>query len=175
MERSTSRAYITSHIKLRNEVFGDLPTLFRFLYIGPDAVKKHLSDMWNSITEKDITNGLPINDMDRHIDENSFEVTQHMVDNISIFFITFPDPTTIQAQAKCVAIAFTPNAPRYFTMEIASHYINNETYFVFGEWKIIDGYFKHMNYGALSNNTVDCFVKTVINLINKEYHNSNNK
>ena len=174
MDKSISRAYIASQIKLRNEVFSNWQTFYNALCSGPNVMKKHLSDIWNSITEKDVTNGLPINDLDRHIDENDFKITQNSINGINVFFIIFPDPTTMQAQAKCVAIALTRNIPSYYTMEIGSHYLTNEPYYVFGEWKVNNGYYQHVNHGPLNHDTIECFASSVINLLNSKYTASEN-
>lgn len=169
MDISTSRAYIASQIKLRNEVFNNWTTFFKALSGGPNVMKQYLSNMWNSITDKDVKDGTPINDLDRHIDENDFDITFNVFNGIRVFFIIFPNPTSIQAQAKCVAVAFTPNMPRYFTMEIGLHYLTNETYYVFGEWKIENNYYKHLNHGPLNHDTIESFASSVCNLINSEY------
>ena len=175
MDNETSRAYIASHIKLRNEVFGNWQAFNKALCSGLDVMKKYLSDMWNSITEKDTMNGFRINDLNRSISESDFNVTHNVLNGINVFYIIFPEPTIIQAQAKCVAVALTPNLPRYFTMEISSNYFTKEPYYILGEWQIENGCFKHVNYGPLNHNTIESFASGILQILNNSQNsNANN-
>lgn len=168
MNKETSRAYIVSNIKLRNEIYGNWKEFCSILNSGPDSVKKYLSNMWNSISKKDIAEGIELIDLERKIDENSFNITMNKVNNITIFYFIFPDSDFFMAQAKCVALALMPTLPRYFTMEVAIDISTSRRYYVMGEWKLINGKFNHINYGEIPNGTIENFSYHVLDVINKK-------
>lgn len=146
-----------SHIILRNEIYNNWGNFNNHLNAGLGDMKKYLCDLWNGITEKNIAEGFVLSDKNRIVTEDDFNVTMNKAGNIKIFYLILPEPDSIQAQAKCVALALTPKLPRYFTMEIEEHYFNKTSYYLFGEWIIENGNFVHRNYGKIPNGTIDNF------------------
>lgn len=165
MNKETSRAYIMSNITLRNEIYRNWKEFNNILNEGPTNMKRYLSNMWNTISQRDISEGWILKDLERKIDENSFNITMNEINDISIFYFIFPDLDLLQAQARCIALALTPNIPRYFTMERAIHINNKELYYIMGEWQFINGKFIHKNYGEIPNGTIENFSYHVLNLI----------
>lgn len=163
-----SKAYIVSQIKLRGEIFGDWSNFNEILKVGPSAMKEHLSKIWNDITPEEINQGFELTDKDRVITKDSFDVTMNYVNNYPVFYFIMPDPDSVQAQAKCVALAITPNRPRYFTMEISKRTLTDEVYYIMGEWVIKDNNYAHLNYGPVPNGTVANFASHVTAVLEED-------
>ena len=49
-----SRAYIVSHIRIRDEIFNDWGNFNKILKDGPESMKEHLAKLWNDISPEDI-------------------------------------------------------------------------------------------------------------------------
>lgn len=156
-----SRAYIVSHIRIRDEIFNDWGNFNKILKDGPESMKEHLAKLWNDISPEDINKDFELTDKDRVITKNDFDVTMNHVGDYPVFYFIMPDPDSVQAQAKCVALAITPTRPRYFTMEISKKMNSEETYYIMGEWMFKDGNFTHLNLGPIPNGTVANFASHV--------------
>ena len=174
----TTRAYYMSHVLLRNKIFFEADEFNENLKKGPQVMKKYLLDLWNSINETDFKEGTIIEDINRVVSANDFDVTYRAIENKEIFFFIMPDPDCYQAQAKAVALIIDKTSGiRYITMEIWSKdedekmkAIFGELYtpkYTIGEWKLKDNKFVHMNYGRIPRNTLECFATFIIEKIKK--------
>lgn len=161
-----SRAYIVSHIRLRDEIFSDWNNFNIILNEGPDKMKEHLAKLWNDINPEDLNSGFVLTDKDRVIGVNDFDITMNHVGDCPVFYFIMPDPDSVQAQAKCVALALTQSRPRYFTMEISKRLNSEETYYIMGEWILKDNNFTHLNIGPIPNGTVANFASHVSFILN---------
>ena len=157
MKKQTSRAYIMSQRKLRNEIYSKWNDFYRILNQGPQEMKKYLCDLWNSIGIEEINPEFELIDFERVVTENDFNVTMNILNGINVFYFILPDSDFEQAQAKCVALALTPKIPRYFTMEYSSDFMTGELIFVMGEWSIEENNFIHKNYVVIPNGTIANF------------------
>ena len=159
--KETTIAYQVTNIVLRNEIYGNWDNFIKNLNSGPEVMKQELLNMWNNtreiLTKQD---NIEILDLDKEVTKESFDITMNTTeDGLKVFYFIFPDADIAFAQCKCVALALTPKAPRYFTME----YFSKEK-FVFGEWTP-NG--QHSNYGSLDNPTIECFAKNIYDKIEK--------
>lgn len=155
-KKKTSRAYMLSHIVLRNEIYGKWNEFHDHLNKGPENMKQYLCDLWYSITQDKINQDFYLADEERKVTIDDFNVTANMLSNMQIFYFIFPEPDSFMAQAKCVALVLAPNMPRYFTMEIMKEE-NRQKQYIVGEWKVKDRQFVHYNYGRMEKNTIDAF------------------
>ena len=163
----TTKGYYLTHVLLRNIIFYDFKNFNENLSKGPEFMKKYLSQLWNSIDEKNFKEGVIIRDKDRTITENDFDITVNQINSTKIFYLIFPDPINDSVQAKTVAICLCKDFPRYITMEGWTKDELSQQY-TLGEWEICKGEFKHCNYGNVSRNTVESFATSVIELL-KQY------
>ena len=79
----------------------------KILKDGPESMKDHLAKLWNDISPDDINKDFELTDKDRVITKNDFDVTMNHVGDYPVFYFIMPDPDSVQAQAKCVALAIT--------------------------------------------------------------------
>lgn len=165
---------MSSHILLRNEIYAHWREFDECLKRGPQAMKQYLYNLWYSITNETINQDYCLVDEERKISPNDFKITTNSYNNIQIFYFTFPEPEVFMAEAKCVALALTPNTPRYFTMEITSKE-NEDKKYVIGEWRLKDNQFVHYNYGAMEKDTVDAFAYCMEVIIKAEYKINNSR
>ena len=119
----TSIQYQLSNVYLFNMVYGKWNEFSEKLNKGPQAMKEMLFDAWNEVKENLLKNEeLEVWDKDREITKDDFEITMNKTEKgIIIFYIIFPD-TDSPAASKCVALALTPQMPRYFTM-VGEHFV----------------------------------------------------
>lgn len=163
MKKESSRAYISSHIILRNNVFGHSKDFYNNLISGPANMKQYLYDIWNNITPETINSDFELSDIDRKVTKDEFDVGYKIINNTYVFFIGFPDPDSYHAQAKCVALILGKDMPRYITMEIARPN-GTEDNFMVCEWCIKDNGFVHNNYGRMHGNCINDFIARVTEL-----------
>lgn len=159
-----TKGYYLTHILLRNIIFYDFKIFNGKLKQGPDAVKKYLLELWNSIDENRFTPGTVIKDKDVKLSESDFDIIFNEVNGIKVFYIIFPETSSYSTQAKTVALALCKDFPRYITMEGWTEEEIEQRY-TFGEWEIYKGSFKHNNYGTMPRNTVECFASAVKELL----------
>jgi len=131
-------------------------------------MKLYLLELWNKVKEelkKD--KKLKIRDKDKKVTVNDFDVTFARTDNnIPIYFITFPDYVDFDAASKYVALALTPQIPRYFTLEYSKHYLDNSPCWVIGEFMINEeGKVIHNNYGTVDNMRLPYFAGYIVGML----------
>jgi hypothetical protein len=167
MEPQTSRAYIASHILLRHEVYSNWKNFYENVNKGPENMKVFLADLWNNINEKNVKKGMEIIDKDRSVTKDDFDISANKLQNMQTFYFIFPDSDFEMAQAKCVALVFAPQMPRYFTMELSKINENNEREYIIGEWTIENNSYTHVNYGSLEKNTIEFFAGKIDTILEK--------
>ena len=180
-KRGTSIQYQVSNVYLFNMVYGKWNEFADKLNKGPQAMKEMLFDAWNEVKENLLKNEeIEVLDKDREITKDDFEITMNKTKKgITIFYIIFPD-TDSPAASKCVAIALTPQMPRYFTMEYSTalsdlvrmmgedaviEMIGKDVYdnrkerkeFIMGEFVLTQEGVKHINLGEIPNGTIANF------------------
>lgn len=166
-KKKTSRAYMLSHIVLRNEIYGKWQVFNEHLNKGPQDMKQYLCDLWYSITQDKINQDFYLADEERKVTIDDFDITANKQADLQIFYFIFPEPDVFMAQAKCVALVLAPNMPRYFTMEIMKEE-NGQKQYIVGEWKVKDRQFVHYNYGKMEKNTIDAFSYCVGSILQSE-------
>ena len=130
-------------------------------------MKEYLLNMWNALkNELKDNEKFEFNDFDKEVTIEDFDITFNKTNNgTSIFFITLPDYEKRDAAAKYVALAFTNNGPRYFTLEYSEHVIDNTPCWIVGEWAIRDGRKAHTNYGSVDNMRLSYFAGRVVGML----------
>lgn len=164
MKKETSRAYITTHIFLRDNIYYHWKSFYNHLIDGPEHMIQYLLDMWNNINKDTINPNFHLIDIDRAVTKDDFAIFTQHINNTTVFFFCFPEPDSYQAQAKCVALALCEDIPRYFTMEISYQRGEQKVYMVC-EWCPEKDNFIHNNYGAMKEDSIDEFVDKVADLL----------
>lgn len=167
---STSIQYQISNVKLFDNIFSNWKDFDEKLNAGPEVMKKYLFDMWNSLKEE-LRNhdNLIIKDIDKEVSVNDFNVTFNRTKNgTGVFFITFPDYEYTDAASKYVALALTPNMPRYYTLEYSKDIEKNIPCWVIGEWIIKDSTPRHINYGTVDNMRLTWFSGVILGMLEAE-------
>ena len=167
---STSVQYQISNVKLFYEVFGNWKSFNEKLNSGPNGMKKYLFEMWNTLKEELRSNdNLIIKDIDKEVNISDFDVTYNRTKNwTSVFFITFPDYEYNDAASKYVALALTPNMPKYYTLEYSTHVMDNSPCWVIGEWIVESNKPKHINYGTTDNMRLTWFSGYILGKLESE-------
>jgi hypothetical protein len=64
----------------------------------------------------------------------------------------------------CIAVAFPTMHEKagYYTGEVSTNPINNETICILGEWRPTEDSFKHLNYGEIAPSNYGRFIEMVI-------------
>jgi len=164
----TSIQYIVSNIKLFNEVYGNWSNFSKYLDEGPESMKKYLLKLWNETKEELKDNKeSKIKDIDKKVTINDFDVSFSKTNNnISVFFITLPDYDGTDAASKYIALALTPNLPRYFTLEYSSHFLDKSPCWVIGEFAFTkEGKVIHHNYGSIDNMRLSYFAGYIVGML----------
>ena len=169
---STSIQYQLSNVVLFNEIFGNWNNFNDTLDKGPAEMKKYLFDKWNKIKENlKSNNNLVIKDIDKEISVDDFDITFNRTKNgTSVFFITFPDYNYTDGASKFVALALTPNMPRYFTLEYSKHAIDSSPCWVIGEFIIAENKKKHINYDTTDNMRLTWFAGYILGKLEVKNH-----
>lgn len=167
---STSIQYQLTNVKLFNEVFANWENFNSRLSAGPEEMKKYLVELWNTVKDKLKDNEkLELKDINKVVTEADFNVTVNKTNNgTNVFFISFPDYEYTDGACKYVALALTPNMPKYFTLEYSKHAMENTPCWVVGEWVIENSNSEHKNYGAVDNMRIEWFAGFIINKLNSE-------
>ena len=167
---STSIQYTISNIKLFNDVFYDWGNFNERLKKGPEEMKKYLLETWenlkNNLKQKD---NIILKDIDKEVSLSDFDVTYNVTKNgTSVFYITFPDYDYTDAASKYVALALTPEKPRYFTLEYSEHFLDHTPCWVIGEFVIEGNDSRHINYGTTDNMRLSWFSGYVMGKLESE-------
>lgn len=192
-KKETSIAYYISHIWLRGEVFNNWAEFNSDLSKGPKVMQEKLVNAWNNIRDKLVANEqVIVKDRDRIVTPKDFKISFGKTESgCSIFYISFPDSEVYRAEAKCVAIAFTPKMPKYFTMEYAYNEVMikfiteqkqeqvpetmlDKNKFIVGEWYINfeTKAFEHRNYGEVVGEGFIGFIYKIHQLLASEQQNA---
>ena len=167
---STSIQYQISNVKLFYEVFANWEIFNGKLNQGPEAMKNYLLEMWNNLKNELRNNEkLIIKDVDKEVSISDFDVTYNKTKNgTSVFFITFPDYNYTDAASKYVALALTPNMPKYYTLEYSEHAVDHSPCWVVGEWVVENTKTKHINHGTADNMRLTWFSGYIIGKLESE-------
>lgn len=170
---STSIQYQISNNWLFDEVFANWRNFNEVLRKGPNEMKKYLVEAWNMLKEELKANdNLIIKDLDKEVTVDDFDVTYNRTNNgISVFYITFPDYEYTDAASKYVALALTPNMPKYMTLEYSENVNDGSACWVIGEFKIENNKKVHVNYGSIDNMRLSWFAGYVMGKIEAEKFN----
>ena len=174
----TSIQYQFTNIKLFYEVFSNWKNFKKILASGPNNMKNYLYSEWNKLADTLKENdSLEIVDIDKNVTVDDFNITVNTTsNNIVIFYFTFPNHQYADASSKYVALALTPNMPRYFTLEYGTELtiehdkglIPSKTTWFMGEFCIENGKKKHINYGKIDNMRLSYFAGRVCKLLEEE-------
>lgn len=165
-KRKISLQYQLTNVFLFNEVFGNWKEFNEILKAGPDAVIQFLFNKWNELKEYFVKReDLEVQDSEREITIEEFNVVYTPIDNIPIFFFIFPDIVYKDAASKYVALALTEKAPRYITLECSENRLTNETHWAYGEFKFEDNHLVHLNYGKALDISLNAFQDFVIYIV----------
>ena len=164
---STSVQYQFTNNILFDEIFKGWENFKKHLDAGPDDMKKYLFQRWNESNEMLKKNErLELKDVDKKVSVDDFNITFNKTQNgSSVFFFIFPDYAYRDAASKCVALAFTKNGPKYFTLEYSEHVSNHEPCWVIGEFYIDNGQKQHKNYGTVDNDRITYFAGKVLEIL----------
>ena len=113
--------------------------------------------MWNTL-KNDLKNNekLIVKDIDKKVNISDFNVTYNKTKKgTSIFFITFPDYEYRDAASKYVALALTPDKPRYYTLEYSEHALDHSPCWVIGEWVVNNNEPTETEESGIVNNVVN--------------------
>ena len=166
MKKETSRAYIASHIILRNNIFYQWETFFNNFQKGNEYMRQYLCDIWNSIDDTTINPDFYLNDIDRKVSKDDFYIFMKKINDFYVIFFVFPEPDSAMAQAKCVALVVGGTVPRYITMEISKINGTQKSYMAC-EWHFENNNFVHYNYGSMQQNTINEFIDIIKDLLEK--------
>lgn len=149
----TSIQYQLSNNVLFDQVYKNWNNFYEKLLKGPEEMKQFLFDLWNKLkVDFKNNNEIIVRDIDKDVNLNDFNVIFSKTKNgTAVFFITFPDYEYQDAASKYVALALTPDMPRYFTLEYSKSVLNSTTCWFICEFAIIDNYKQHLNYGSSDN------------------------
>ncbi len=164
---STSIQYQLTNVKLFNEIFYNWKNFNEQLNKGPEKMKYYLLEEWNKLKEELKDNeGIVLKDIDKIVTENDFNITMNQAkDGSLVFYFTFPNYDDTDAASKFVALALTPQKPRYFTLEYSESIITKEKQFIVGEFLVENGKRVHRNYGPLKSDKIEIFSGFVLDLI----------
>lgn len=165
---STSIQYQFTNVIFFDELFLHWEEFKKHLDAGPDDMKNYIFQKWNQTKQMLQTKpNLELKDINKNITIDMFEVTFNKTQNgSSIFFFTFPDYDFRDAASKCVAIAFTKNGPKYFTLEYSEKFQTKEPCWVIGEFYVENNKRAHRNYGQVDNDRISFFAGKVMELLN---------
>lgn len=170
-KHETSVAYLLPNQYLLEEVYLAWGQFQNILQQGPEAMKEKLASDWNTVkTWLKASDEIILLDEERAVTKDDFNATMALSKNeIRVFFLHFPSSDFYRAESRAIAIALTPERPRYFTMEYALY--ENSKSFVFGEfiYNIYTGERVHRNYGFLEEPTVEYFAGAVLSVLEHEY------
>ena len=152
---------------LFNEIFGNWNNFYQELNKGPSEMKNYLFNLWNKVKEDLKKNdNVIVKDIDKEVTISDFDVTFNKTENgTSIFFITFPDYEYRDAASKYVALALTPEMPKYYTLEYSENIFDNVPNWVIGEFIIKDSKKEHINYGTTDNMRLSWFAGYIIGIL----------
>lgn len=162
----TSIQYQFTNVRLFNKIFTDWASFNEALNSGPENMKKYLYLEWNKLADELKKNDkILIKDIDRNITINDFDITVNSINNIFIFYFSFPDYQYNDAASKYVAIALTPGMPRYFTLEYGKDIFKDTNVWYIGEYYLKDGKRCHKNYGQVDNMRLTFFSGYICELL----------
>ena len=167
-----TRAYLMSHILLRNDIFYNWEEISKHLGNNIGDIKRYLLKMWYriGINDKISDKKIKISDISRMVTVDDFDVIERNINGITVYFFIFPNPDSCESQAKAVAVALCRDEKRYITMEMFS----KENQYKIGEWNITENKFVHNNLGLLKGNTVEKFILLLEDILkNDDRHNYN--
>lgn len=161
--KKVNKAYIMSHLKLRDEIYFNWRIFNYYLLKGGDELKQHLCNLFNSIKIKDYSDNFSISDLETKVSIKDFDFSVMNIGNINVLFIEFPKSSFVCNQAEIIAIAFSKNSPRYFTLEVEP-----DSMYLIGEWLLKDNVFIHIDYGEVTEDYLISFVKILGVILNDE-------
>lgn len=161
--KKVNKAYIMSHLKLRDEIYFNWGIFNYYLLKGGDELKQHLCNLFNSIKIKDYSDNFSISDLETKVSIKDFDFSVMNIANVNVLFIELPKSSFVCNQAEIITIAFSKDSPRYFTLEVES----NSMYLI-GEWLLKDNVFIHIDYGEVTEDYLVNFVKILSVILNDE-------
>lgn len=171
----TSIQYQFTNTKLFYEVFYNWKGFNEILASGPNNMKEYLYSEWNKLADTLKKNdSIELVDVDKNVTVDDFDITVNTtLNNIVVFYFTFPDYEFTDAASKYVALALTPKMPRYFTLEYGKDIIiepgkglvPGKTTWFMGEFCIENGKKKHINLGSVDNMRLPYFAERVCKLL----------
>lgn len=164
----TSIQYHMTNKKLFDDVYLEPKKFFNDLNKGPDFMKERLLEEWNEL--KNTLSKVPdleIVDLDKEVTIADFDIGYAEAgENTQIFFFTFPEFDFGDASSRYIALVIGEGLPRYFTLEQSENYLDDETHYVIGEWKVMDEFgnvqITHVNHGFVENNNLETFMSNIL-------------
>ena len=170
IKKETSLQYQVSNVVFFDEIYGNWIEFHNHLKTGLDDMQKYMLELWNRTREKLSKNeNIILKDKDKKVKATDFDVTMNQTNKgTMVLFFTFPDYDDTDAASKYVALALTPNLPRYFTLEYSKHVLDNTPCWVVGEFILEKSGVKHINHGQSDNMRLSWFAGYVIGLLEQE-------
>ena len=166
----TSIQYQFTNVRLFNEIFYNWAKFNEILKSGPENMKDYLFSEWNKLaSELKKIDKITIKDINKNITRDDFNITFNITDNnIFVFYFSFPNYQYKDAASKYVALALTPNIPRYFTLEYSENIFQEKEVWVVGEFYLENNKRSHKNYGQVDNERLSYFSGFIQNLLESD-------
>ena len=159
-----------SCVRLVNVIFGDWEDFKNALEAGPNIVRSYLLDEWRRVRDELVADpNKEVLDANRELSINDFDITINKTKKgTQVFFITLPDYDYRDATGKYIALALTPNAPRYFMLEYSEDKETHEPVWVIGELRLNNGDVEHRFIDVTDNMRLTWFAGYILGMLDAE-------
>jgi hypothetical protein len=157
----TTFNYLLTHRVIPHLFFKNLDFFYETVLTCPESMQSFMQNAVQTAIDiaknnPDIEPGEPINDFPMKVFGDSIEE--------GVISVLIPNCNT---DCDCAIIAFpcVRESARYFTCELSSNPLTDETFFITGEWTLNDEGYNHSNYGKIDVSNTENFPMKIVEIV----------